>query len=87
MSQEWDIDYKPSKNVSYRRFERVVDHETPKKKTVWRWYLGQMRGNGSYLYKMLVSLLVFTLWALIIGLIAGLTFVGTWAIQMVLLGK
>lgn len=78
MSQEWDIDYRPPRNAPNRRFEQVVDHEAPKKKTAWRWYVGQMRGRGSWLYKTNLSALMFTLWGFVLGAIMLISFLTTW---------
>jgi hypothetical protein len=71
MRQEWD--YPPSRKwqteiVARPRFERVVDHADRKPTTAWKWYTGQMRGRGSWLYKANVSALYFTGVAALLGI-------------------
>lgn len=77
MNQEWDF---PPRRQSWReevfarpgkrgRFDRVIDHE-PRSKNLSQWYLKQMNGRGSWLYKLLITMLVGTLLLFIAGITA-----------------
>lgn len=79
MNQEWDF---PPRRQNWReevftrpgsrgRFERMIDHE-PRSKNLWQWYRKEMKGRGSWLYKLLITMLFGTL-LLFIGGIAAIT--------------
>lgn len=72
MAQEWDIDYLPSDRARSRiRWEKIVEHDAPRRKSAWRWFVSEMRGPGPLLYKATVALLAFTVWSACVGFIAS----------------
>lgn len=75
MGQEWDFGrrWKPTvrwEEPSPRRFDRVIDHDPKKRWNLWDWYKKEMKGDDGWLYKVNLSLLVFTVF-FFIGLSAA----------------
>jgi len=84
MGQEWD--YPQSRSWRREMFIRpasrrwrdqplTIEHDAPKRRTITRWYIRQMRGREPWSYKAAITLLFVAFWLCFAAVIAFATLV------------